>query len=182
MRSVQRLLTLSASVLLLLVWAGQACAIDGAGIRAFTVESQPSGAEVFTITGGHGTTPLTLDERDIYPNSYAPEKVDQYGKVTLRKSGCREMNIRPGEEDIVAGLSLRLDCGENTLSDGVESATKNADPVPPAQETRPPSGDTGEALASRKLEQLRFLQELLDEGLITDEEEARIRNRILQQR
>lgn len=182
MRSLQRLLTLSASVLLL-VWAGQAGAIDGAGIRTFTVESQPSGAEVFTITGRHGTTPLTLDERDIFPNSYAPEKIDQYGKVTLRKSGCREMNIRPGEEDIVAGLSLRLDCGENALSDGVESATKKtADPVPPVQETRPPSGDTEEALASRKLEQLRFLQELLDEGLITAEEEARIRNRILQQR
>jgi len=159
-----------------------ATAIDGAGIRSFTVESDPAGAEVVTITGRHGTTPVTLDERDLFPNRYPPEKVDKYGVVTLRRDGCRELNIRPGEEDIVRGLSLELVCGQNAASDPVQTSARpdNGQPAPPAQRATAPESDDPDR-ASKKLEQLRFLQELLEEGLITPEEEAIIRRRILRQ-
>lgn len=146
-------------------------ALDGAGIRSFTVESDPAGAEVMTITGDHGTTPLTLTERDIYPNSYRPERQSQYGVVTLRKAGCEEMNIRPGELDIVNGLSLVLDCGSRAV----------AGDTAPALPAGRPAVATDDGSASKKLAQLRFLQDLLDEGLITADEEATIRKRILEQ-
>ncbi|WP_220338348.1 hypothetical protein [Wenzhouxiangella sediminis] len=176
---------LSLLALSLLLAGGRAEAIDGAGIRSFDVESDPAGAEVITITGHHGTTPLTLDERDIYPNSYASEDMAQYGVVTLRKAGCRELNIRPGDSDIVTGLSLQLECGEQVSpdSEGRDDragglAADAAAPPPSRESGSGPGGD--ETPASRKLEQLRFLQELLEEGLITPEEEAIIRRRILE--
>lgn len=159
-----------------------AAAIDGAGIRSFTVESDPSGAEVITITGRHGTTPATLDERDIFPNSYPPEDISQYGIVTLRRDGCRDLNIRPGEEDIVRGLSLQLDCERNA---GTDAARTTLEPekggAAPQAPGKAASGIDDRDRASKKLEQLRLLQELLEEGLITAEEEAVIRRRILQQ-
>ncbi|HSH27870.1 MAG TPA: hypothetical protein VK972_08935 [Wenzhouxiangella sp.] len=146
-------------------------ALDGAGIRSFEIESKPAGAEVITITGNHGATPLTLTERDIYPNSYRPERQSQYGVITLRKAGCQDMNIRPGESDIVNGLSLVLDCG----------AGASAGDTAPALPAGRPAGANDDEPASKKLAQLRFLQDLLDEGLITADEEATIRKRILQQ-
>lgn len=179
MKVSQRLLALSC--LTLLGWNASVGAIDGAGIRSFTVESEPSGAEVVTIKGHQGTTPLTLDERDIYPNSYPPEKTDQYGMVTLRKSGCREMNIRPSDSDIANGLSLELDCGRAASAGSNEARSGNtAGSVPQAEQAESNSRES-DAVASKKLEQLRFLQELLDDGLITAEEEATIRKRILEQ-
>lgn len=157
---------------LLIACSAPAMALDGAGIRSFTVETDPAGAEVVTITGDHGTTPLTLTERDIYPNSYRPDQQSQYGVVTLRKPGCREMNIRPGDHDIVNGLSLALDCGSGAAADETASG--------PAATDRPaPANDDG--LAAKKIARLRFLQDLLDEGLITADEEATIRKRILEQ-
>lgn len=170
-----------------LLTGGRAAAIDGAGIRTFEVESDPSGAEVITITGRHGTTPLTLDERDIYPNSYPSENMAQYGVVTVRKAGCRELNIRPGDSDIVNGLSLQLECGAPAPADSASREPPvsgiGASESPPPRSSEAQSGRGHEQTsASRKLEQLRFLQELLEEGLITPEEEAIIRRRILERR
>lgn len=170
--------------LIVLSWTVPASAIDGAGIRPFTVESDPPGAEVITITGHQGTTPVTLDERDIYPNSYPSEKMSQYGVVTLRKTGCRELNIRPGDSDIVNGLSLQMDCNQATEASSPEPqiADDGADRrAADLGETRAASHEA-DTPASKRLEQLRFLQDLLDEGLITSEEEATIRRRILEQR
>lgn len=176
-------LMLATSALLLV--GGKAAAIDGAGIRSFQVESDPAGAAVITITGHHGTTPLTLDERDIYPNSYPADETAQYGVVTLRKTGCRELNIRPGDSDIVNGLSLQLECGGLASSDsedrGAADAAAAGEVAAPAAPGEADSSRRDEgSSASRKLEQLRFLQELLEEGLITPEEEATIRRRILE--
>lgn len=169
-------------LLLVLSWALPASAIDGAGIRPFTVESDPSGAEVITITGHQGTTPVTLDERDIYPNTYPSEKMTQYGVVTLRKEGCREMNVRPGDSDIANGLLLEMDCNQTTEASPQQSQPAAADRrASDSGETRSASREP-DTSASKRLEQLRFLQELLDEGLITAEEEATIRRRILEQR
>jgi len=180
MRILKKLLALSA-LALLPGWADPAVAIDGAGIRSFSVESEPPGAEVTTITGRHGTTPLTLSERDIYPNSYPPEQMNQYGVVILSKPGCREMNIRPADSDIVNGLLLELDCDRAVASE--RSAHKESDTgsTTGKAEKSPPSTSKNSDLATRKIEQLRFLQQLLDEGLISAEEEARIRRRILEQ-
>lgn len=176
-------LTSRAITAVVLAWSGLATAsIDGAGIREFPVESEPAGAEVFTITGHQGTTPLTLSERDIYPNSYPQEKIDQYGVVILRKEGCQDLEVRPGDSHIVHGLSLQLDCGDQRDPERTEprpDATTGAGSDHPDDDDAPAA--SSDPQASRKLEQLRFLQQLLDEGLITAEEEATIRRRILEQ-
>jgi hypothetical protein len=177
-------ISLSLLAFALLLTGGRAAAIDGAGIRAFEVESDPGGAEVITITGRHGTTPLTLDERDIYPNSFPPEDMAKYGVVTLRKAGCRELNIRPGDSDIVNGLSLELQCGAQASPERQQANASKTEPSETGagsarSQEAPARSGRDDSPAAKKLEQLRFLQELLEEGLITPEEEAAIRRRIL---
>ena len=145
--------------------------------RRFQVESTPAGADVFVIGGKLGKTPLRLSERDIYPNWYPDDQAHLYGMVILRKAGCADYSKRLTLDDIGKGVQVQLDCYQDAAP---------AEQVPPAvhaQQAPPESAATGQstrpAMMQRRLRQLKVLQELLDDALITEEEERTIRKRIL---
>lgn len=142
-------------------------------VGTLRIESTPSAAQVELIGGRAGVTPLTVNERDIYPNSYPDARADRYGTVTLRHAGCEPLHHRVTLDDLKQGLHLRLACTA-------------AAPAPPARPT-PAAASTvrlppapAPTLPQRRLRQLQVLQELLDEGLISPAEEQRVRRRILQ--
>lgn len=151
---------------------------DSFKARRFRVDSVPGGAEVFVIGGRVGITPLTLSERDIYPNWYPDAQADLYGMIMLRKAGCAEYSRRVGLDDIEAGIEARLDCGQDA---GAGTPLPAADPPPVA--APPAAADAGTlpaaAAMERRLRQLKVLQELFEDGLITGQEERSIRKRIL---
>lgn len=178
-------------VMLVLALGGQAPVVSGA--ERFRVDSQPSGAQVFTITGPAGTTPLSLSERDIYPNRYPPQDIDLYGILILRRDGCRDMRHRVTRSEMAEGVQLRLECDAaaaaapmarpaDTSSASAEAATDRS--TAPATAASAPGPETtaagAESPAQRRLRQLRVIQELHDEGLLSDAEERDIRRRILQ--
>lgn len=156
------------------------------GVERFRVDSEPAGARVFTITGRAGTTPLTLSERDIYPNSYPPEDVDLYGIIILRRDGCTDYRRRVTRSDIEQGILAQLDCGASAaaVAPAVPApeppAARPAPARPDAASAPPPPKAAVESPAQRRLRQLRVIQELHDEGLLSDAEEQRIRRRILE--
>lgn len=169
--------------LLALAIGGQVPAVSA--VKRFRIDSEPGGAWVFTISGRAGTTPLTLSERDIYPNSYPPEDIELYGVIILRRDGCTDYHRRVTRSDIEQGILARLDCGASA------AAVAPSEPSPEPPTTRPvaerppaapasPPGSTAESPAQRRLRQLRVIQELHDEGLLSDTEEQSIRRRILE--
>lgn len=81
-------------------------------IRPLHIESTPSAAEVELIGGPAGRTPLTISERDIYPNHYPDARADLYGAVVLRHPGCAPLQHRVTSHDVEQGLQLRLDCSD----------------------------------------------------------------------
>jgi len=131
---------------------------------------------VSTIVGRHGVTPLSITERDIYPNTYPDAKVDLYGKVVISKSGCKTITRRVTLDDIKHGLDIPLDCTESTLVVKLEAAGK------PQAIRKPEQSATSitEALSERRLRKLKVLNELLDDKLISAEEERAIRKRIFE--
>lgn len=131
------------------------------------IDSQPPGASVETVTGHRGVTPLTIAQRDLYPNRYPQQRADLYGKVVIRKPGCVEVVRRVTLDDIRDGLSLRLDCSTPT-------------PAAPAEAVGSLPSTAVEQVSERRLRQLKVLQELLDEGIISAQQEAGIRKRILE--
>lgn len=143
--------------------------------RRFRVDSVPGGAEVFTIGGRVGTTPLTLSERDIYPNWYPDAQAQLYGMIVLRKAGCAEYTRRVGREDIARGIEAQLDCGQDEVVPLTPPAAEPAPAVPAAAATTSASA----AILQRRLRQLQVLQEMLEDGLVTEQEERTIRKRIL---
>lgn len=160
--------------------AGLALVISGAldaqalQVGTLRIESVPAGAEVELIGGKAGTTPLTVSERDIYPNSYPDARAELYGTVTLRHAGCEPLHHRVTLSDLKQDLHLRLDCVAET------QAAMPSPPTAPAPSATHAPSTPPDTISQRRLRQLQVLQELLDEGLISPAEEQRVRRRILQ--
>jgi hypothetical protein len=160
----------------LLAAAGGAWA-QAAETRTLRIDSVPAGAEVELVGGRAGVTPLTVGERDVYPNDYPDARTDMYGMVVLRRAGCESVRHRVTLTDFQQGLRVDLDCGATAA--GLEAPPPLAKPggSGPSPGAQPPPASAD--LPERRLRQLQVLQELLDEGLISPAEEQRIRRRIL---
>lgn len=144
-------------------------------IGTLRIESIPSAAQVELIGGKAGTTPLTVSERDIYPNNYPNARADMYGTVTLRHAGCKPLRHRVTLSDLKQNLHLRLDCDANATQAAATSVAPASVPLTAQAPVTPPA-----TVSQRRLRQLQVLQELLDEELISPAEEQRVRRRILQ--
>ena len=164
--------------------------------RTLRIASDPPGAEVMLIGGSAGRTPLTIGERDIYPNDYPDERAHLYGTVTLRRDGCETVVHRVTLDDVEQGLMLDLDCADGAaraapttvVEPPASAAAASATTAPAATgisgasgaaRTAPAVPAGGESVPQRRLRQLQVLQELLDEGLISAADEQRIRRRVL---
>jgi len=146
----------------LLVATGQGCA--GVGTRAdeFSVTSDPPGAAVYAMGERLGVTPLTIRQETVFPVVYQPDQQHLYGTLMLRKEGCREHTQRVSSAALHKGIAVNLACGQRAAKEAVEQR-ETVQPQP------------GRTPATR----LRRLNELYQEGLISDEEYRSIRNRIL---
>lgn len=113
-------------------------------IRNVHIESVPSGAEVEVIGGKAGRTPLTLSERDLYPNTYPDARAEWYGIVGLSHAGCEPLRHRVTGSEIGGGLTLRLDCNVAASGRSARDAQPAAAPIAksPADlsPAAPPSG------------------------------------------
>ena len=126
-----------------------------AGTAPFKVESVPAGAEVYVMGKSLGVTPMQLSRTDVFPNIYPKEKESLYGKITLRKEGCKDYTRSVSGDITGFGLHAKLDCGSPT----------------PSTAAQPPS----ETVEQR----LDKVKELLNKGLISEDEAKKARERIL---
>jgi hypothetical protein len=153
-------------------------------VQRLRVESTPAGAEVSSITGRLGVTPLTVSERDIYPNTFPDEDIDLYGTLVIRKAGCKTVTHRVTLEDIGRGIGIRLECAQAAVPSAQPARDRTPPPEPAAEPpprpvvTQSPVTTAG-TLSERRLRQLKVVDELLEDGLISIDEERTIRKRIL---
>jgi hypothetical protein len=164
----------AATALLLAALVALPAESAGLALRSLRIESTPPGAEVVLIGGTAGRTPLSVGERDIYPNDYPDTRAHLYGTVTLRHDGCETLVHRVTLDDIERGLIVALKCKDS--AGAAATAGRAANPVPARPvDAQSPAPDA----AARRLRQLQVLQELLDDGLLSPAEEQRIRRRLL---
>jgi hypothetical protein len=175
---------LAAAALLLSALVALPAAAAELSLRKLRIETDPPGAEVLLIGGKAGYTPLTIDERALYPNDYPDDQAHLYGTVTLRRAGCETVVHRVTLDDLGRGLTVALDCGApfavRAAPAGKPATPGSAAPPAPAVPSAASGPAAAEAASQRRLRQLQVLQELLDEGLIDSAEEQRIRRRLLE--
>jgi hypothetical protein len=136
-----------------------------AGNNPIKIESEPAGADVYLMGDKVGVTPMQITSKDVFPNIYPPEKVSVYGRVTLKKAGCADFTRTVDGAMSSAGLHAKLDCGDINPASTQTSSTKQSGDVPR-------SGETAE-------QRLGKVKDLLNKGLITEEEAKKARERIL---
>jgi len=141
-----------------------------AGDKPIKIESEPAGAEDNVMGEKVGVTPLQISRDDVFPNIYPKEKVSVYGRVTLKKAGCSDYTRTVSGEISSAGLHAQLDCG----------ATNPATPTPstPTPSSATTSGDAPR-ISETAEQRLNKIKDLLNKGLITEEEAKKARERIL---
>ncbi|MGA7749127.1 MAG: PEGA domain-containing protein [Gallionella sp.] len=131
-----------------------------AGDNPIKIESDPSGAAVYVMGEKIGMTPLNISRKDVFPNTYPKEKESLFGTVTLKKAGCSDFTRTVSPKLIDDGLRAQLDCG-----DIKPASSEISREVPHISET---------------IEQrLGKIKDLLNKGLITEEEAKKARERVL---
>jgi len=133
---------------------------QSAGNNPINVESEPTGAEVYVMGDRIGVTPLKVNPQDIFPITYPKDKESLYGKVTLRKAGCSDLTSTISMKITNVGLHVRLECGDTNPAS--PSAAKAAPGISESVEQR-----------------LEKIKDLLNKGLITEEEAKKARERVL---
>jgi hypothetical protein len=129
-----------------------------AGDKPFKIESSPSGAAVYVMGENIGVTPLEISHKDVFPNIYPREKESLYGKIILKKAGCKDYTRTISGDISSYGLHAKLECAD----------------LNPAPSAAPAPSETVE-------QRLDKIKDLLNKGLITEEEAKKARERILKE-
>jgi hypothetical protein len=137
----------------------QGCVPLRSNSDTITVESDPPGAEVHVMGKKTGVTPLEIRQVEVFPLTYSPEQQSLYGTIMLRHAGCRDYTQRVTTTAYGKGINAKLDCGQK-----------------PAEAARSDRNQADTPIEKR----LQKLKELLEKGLITEEEAKATRRRILE--
>ena len=140
------------------------------------LETNPPGATIITLGRILGKSPLRVEENDIFPSIYANELKPIYGKVRFKLKGCKSVTRQITPEDIAAGVKIDLECGDAVTPSANSSQSDSAqssDSFDASINSPLYSGDN-----NVKVRLLR-IKNLLEEGLITQDEANTIRRRIL---
>ncbi len=154
------------------------------------VRSEPSGAAVYVMGKSMGNTPVDVKQQDVFPVVYDPEKIALYGTIHLEMEGCEPLSQRVSGRVLSRGIDARLNCGEplQGQSKGAVSAAAAPVVVPVENEVPPGAAKVPESQAAQAVEQvvpktskerLIRLNDLYEEGLVSEKEYQTIRNRIL---
>ena len=140
------------------------CAPIGTKPDRVAVSSDPTGADVYVMGTKLGTTPASIPLAAVFPPTYTSDAQRLYGTVELRHAGCAPVTQTVSTRAVARGVHVKLDCGPAKPPDAAAPAAEAAGPVdvPLAPEQR-----------------LRQLRDWLDQGLITEDEAADARRRIL---
>jgi len=131
-----------------------------AGNNPIKVESVPTGADVYVMGAKAGVTPIEISRKDVFPNLYPNSKELLYGRITVKKEGCSDYTRTVSADISNNGLHAKLDCGDNySVTPGTTGNT-------------PRSSETVE-------QRLDKIKDLLNKGLITEEEAKKARERVL---
>lgn len=168
------------------------------GDMPLKVTTEPSGASIYVLGKEIGKTPATISQQQLYPVGYDTDNQQMYGTLLIKKAGCQDLNKRIRYQDFNTGLSVKLNCsGTPNISakQSMPPAAATTHPTTSPQNHEPPTdlnltqqdfpetekADTNKVLLENSIKQrLIRIDNLRQEGLITEEEYQQARKRILE--
>lgn len=136
--------------------------------ESIKIDSDPSGATVYVMGEKVGVTPMTISQKLIFPMQYDRSKESLYGKVTLKKGGCADLEKPVSAKMMAEGYKATLDCGDLTPASSAMGNTRGAVRTVPIPRL------------SENLEQrLARIKDMQEKGLISEDEAKAARARVL---
>ncbi len=158
---------LGAALLGTLTLSGGCAGTPGKGGATVTIDTTPPGATALADGRRLGVTPLTVVRDDAFPPHWRNMEYRVSGTLTLRKAGCRPVQMPVSDPVLSKPIHVSLDCKPG--------AAGTSAPADTGTRASPPPGGSADSTA-RRLQRLRRLH---DQGLVTDREYRQIRQRIL---
>lgn len=129
--------------------------------RSITIASTPSGAHVLASGVEIGVTPLTIVPDEVFAPQFVGFSYRAVGTLNIKKNGCETFSEQVNDAVLSKDINVKLVCDSRART--LPAKTSTPHPAP-----------------STSIEQrLRRLQQLHDQGLISDDEYRSIRKRIL---
>jgi hypothetical protein len=165
-----------------------------------SVQSDPPGATVYLMGKSVGETPLKIKQMDVFPTVYDQDKKNLYGIIQIKKPGCQDFNKRVSSGVVGKGIDAKLDCGTKSTGQPAmmapeqtpektpehtpehtpeQTPEKTPEHTPEQTPEKTPEHTPEQTLPKTIKQRLLRLNELRDEGLITEEEYRNARKGIL---
>lgn len=165
-----------AAVLGAALLAAGCAALPGGGHATVSIDTTPEGATAFADGRRLGVTPLTVVRDEAFPPRWHDMEYRVSGTLTLRKAGCRPEQVPVSDPVLSHPVHVRLHCDAQAGQTPSPSSGAPAGGSADAPASAPAGGPTARGSAEQRLQRLRRLH---DQGLVTDGEYRRIRQRIL---
>jgi hypothetical protein len=151
--------------------AAPALVLQGCLSVPVNLRSNPAGATVLANGEVIGTTPMKINPDRVFPHKRKGLDWHREGTLTLQRPACTPKTLDVDNDLLKRSLTVDLEC----RPDAPALAMPPAAPAPTTSAAARPAAPTSASTAQR----LRELEGLHSQGLITAEEYASIRARIL---
>ena len=163
-------------------WAGMltaaallsACASTGDGSESQTgrikITSEPAGAVAYADNAEIGDTPLEIVPGSHFRSGFVGFTYRYFGKLTIKKAGCETWSTEVNDNILSKDVHAKLKCDPNF----------RPEPASPPSSGNAASSSPNATSKDEYLDRLERIEALHKKGLISDEEYAQLRARILE--
>jgi len=125
------------------------------------VRTTPNGATVYADGQPIGMTPLEIDPEEVFPRKFSGYQWERSGMLSFERVGCEPLALPVDNELMKESIRVKLDC------------------EPGAAAINPAAAAVARPAPADSVARLREIERLKAEGLISDQEYDRLRERVL---
>ena len=171
-------------ILLIGLLASSLLFLQGCGSRKpITISSQPEGADIIADGKNIGKTPMQIDQDEVFPPRWHGSAYMVKGQLEMQKDGCDPVTMNVNDMVLSKDINKELKCRPSALATPEKPApavpAKPATSAPAAESSPLASTAGGPATTDEIEERLARLKQLRDRGVISAQEYAAQRKRIL---
>ncbi|MFW2440756.1 MAG: SHOCT domain-containing protein, partial [Arenicellales bacterium] len=156
----------------------------GSGKKGITIDSNPQGANVIADGKNIGTTPMHITQDEVFPPHWYGSSYMVKGELKINKDGCEGYSMKVNDTVLMNDITARLKCSPEAMKATpavIEPAAEKAVKKSPVATAKPASAaaQAPVAMDAGIEERLTKLKSLRDKGVISADEYAAQRKRIL---
>ena len=157
----------------------------GGARKGISIDSDPQGADIIADGKNIGKTPKQISQDDVFPPHWHGTSYMVKGNLEIQKEGCEGYSMEVNDLVLSKDIKANLKCRQIAMQPVNQPASVSHQPVtteaaPAAPVQKAPSAAAKTSTAADEIEKrLAKLKSLRDKGVISAEEYADQRKRIL---